>query len=81
MPRDIDFMKERSLEEIRKKISDGSAVVMTAQEICQLTQTGKKISFDEVDVVTTATKGLMSGTSCIMAFRVGEPGQFSRVKN
>jgi putative methanogenesis marker 16 metalloprotein len=73
-------MKQRSLDEIKKKISDGSAVVMTAQELCQLTQTGKKISFDDVDVVTTATKGLMSGTSCIMAFRVGEPGQFSRVK-
>lgn len=73
--------KKRSLDEIKKKISDGSAVIMTAQELCQIAQTGKKISFDEVDVVTTATKGLMSGTSAIIAFRIGEPKEFVKVES
>ncbi|MBN2155107.1 MAG: methanogenesis marker 16 metalloprotein [Candidatus Lokiarchaeota archaeon] len=72
--------KKRSIEEIRKKISDGSAVIMTAQELCQLTQSGKKISFDQVDVVTTATKGLMSGTSAVFSFRIGNPKEFVKVK-
>ena len=73
--------KERSIAEIRKKIADGSAVVMTAHEICQLTQQGKNIAFEDVDVVTTATKGLMSGTSAIMAFRVDDPKKFSKVRS
>ena len=72
--------KKRSLEEIKKKISNGSAVIMTAQELCQIAQSGKKISFDDVDVVTTATKGLMSGTSAILAFRIGNPKEFIKVK-
>ncbi|MCP4760914.1 MAG: methanogenesis marker 16 metalloprotein [archaeon] len=72
--------KERTIEEIKNKISDGSAVVMTAQEICMMVQSGKKLNFEDVDVVTTATKGLMSGTSAIMAFRIGEPGEFIKVK-
>ncbi|MBD3352071.1 MAG: methanogenesis marker 16 metalloprotein [Candidatus Lokiarchaeota archaeon] len=73
--------KERTLEEIKSKLKDGSAVVLTAQELCQMTQKGKKVKFKDVDVVTTATKGLMSGTSAIMAFRVSPPGKFKRVKS
>jgi putative methanogenesis marker 16 metalloprotein len=73
--------KKRSIEDIKKKISDGSAVIMTAQELCQIAQTGKKISFDDVDVVTTATKGLMSGTSAIFSFRIGNPKEFVKVKS
>jgi putative methanogenesis marker 16 metalloprotein len=72
--------KKRTLEEINKKIEEGSAVIMTAQEICQQYQKGKTVTFDEVDVVTTATKGLMSGTSAILAFRIGNPGDFTKVK-
>ena len=37
----MNFMgKKRSIEEIKQKISDGSAVIMTAQELCQIAQTG-----------------------------------------
>jgi len=72
--------KQRSLEEIKKKIADGSAVIMTAQELCQIAQSGKKIAFEDVDVVTTATKGLMSGTSAVLAFRIGNPKEFTKVE-
>jgi putative methanogenesis marker 16 metalloprotein len=34
------------------------------------------MSFDDVDVVTTATFGVMSGTAAILSIPVGEPGQF-----
>ncbi|MHA1730081.1 MAG: homocysteine biosynthesis protein, partial [Promethearchaeota archaeon] len=54
---------------------------MTAEEIVQAVQGGKTFNFEDIDVVTTATKGLMSGTSAIMAFRIGEPKQFIKVKN
>jgi putative methanogenesis marker 16 metalloprotein len=73
--------KKRSIEDIKEKIADGSAIILTAQELCQIAQSGKKISFDEVDVVTTATKGLMSGTSAVLAFRIGKPKEFVKVKN
>ncbi|MBO6274089.1 MAG: methanogenesis marker 16 metalloprotein [Methanobrevibacter sp.] len=35
-------------------------------------------SFDEVDVVTTGTCGVMSGTAAILNFIVSEPGEFIR---
>jgi putative methanogenesis marker 16 metalloprotein len=70
----------RTIEEIRAKIAQGTAVIMTAHELCQLTQKGKEVKFEDVDVITTATKGLMSGTSAVMAFRIGEPGEFIKAK-
>lgn len=73
--------KQRTIDDIKEKIENGVAKVMTAQELCQMVRKGKSISFYDVDVVTTATKGLMSGTSAIMAFRIGDPGEFERVKS
>jgi uncharacterized protein (DUF39 family) len=53
---------------------------MTAQEMCLLAENGRKFEFNDIDVVTTATKGLMSGTSVIMAFRVSEPRKHLKFK-
>ncbi len=72
--------KTRTIEEIQQKISDGSAVVMTAHELCKAAKSEENISFDDVDVVTTATKGLMSGTSAILAFRVTKPKEFKKAR-
>lgn len=77
----IPMAKERTIEEIKEKIEKGAARVITAQELCQMVRKGKTVSFDDIDVVTTATKGLMSGTSAILAFRIGDPGEFERVKS
>lgn len=71
----------RTIEEINRKIRDGTAVVMTAQELCAFTQKGRKITFEDIDVVTTATKGIMSGTSCIMALRIDEPRKHLKFKS
>jgi putative methanogenesis marker 16 metalloprotein len=73
--------QERTIEEIQQKISKGTAKVMTAHELCQQTYKGEVIKFEDVDVLTTATKGLMSGTSAILAFRIGEPGEFVKAKS
>ncbi len=77
---DNQNQKTRSIQEIQKKIADGSAVIMTAHELCKAAQDGKEIEFEDVDVVTTATKGLMSGTSAIMAFRVAKPKTFVKAR-
>ncbi|MFW9900219.1 MAG: methanogenesis marker 16 metalloprotein [Candidatus Thorarchaeota archaeon] len=67
------MVKKRKLSEIRKKIEDGSAVVLTVQELLDQIKEGKKVNFEDVDVVTTATKGLMSGIMGIFSFRLSPP--------
>jgi len=67
------LVKKRKLSEIRKKIEDGSAVILTVQELLDRINEGKKVNFEDVDVVTTATKGLMSGIMGIFSFRLSPP--------
>ncbi len=72
----------KTYEEIQKKIEKGTAVVMTALELCDLVRKGEgdNIGLEDVDVVTTGTKGLMSGSTAILHFRVSEPKKFKRAK-
>lgn len=74
-------MKKRTLKEIQEKIKNGNANVFTAEELCKLLEEGQEVNFEDIDVVTTATKGLMSGTTAIIQFRVSEPGLFQKAKN
>ena len=70
--------KKRSIQEIRKKIESGKAVIMTATELCDIIRAGKKISMKDVDVVTSATRGIMSGTLAILSFKVCDKRVFQR---
>ncbi|MHA1730464.1 MAG: methanogenesis marker 16 metalloprotein [Promethearchaeota archaeon] len=74
--------KTKTYEEIQRKIDDGTAVVMTANELCDLVRKGEgdSITVDDVDIVTTGTKGLMSGSTAILHFRVSEAKKFKRAK-
>ena len=36
----------------------------------------EEISLEDVDVVTTATRGIMSGTYAVLSFKVSEPDSF-----
>jgi putative methanogenesis marker 16 metalloprotein len=65
--------KTRTFEEINNKIASKKAVVMTVQEFIEKIADGEKIEFDDVDVITTATKGLMSGIAGVFSFRLAEP--------
>ncbi|MFX0029126.1 MAG: methanogenesis marker 16 metalloprotein [Candidatus Hermodarchaeota archaeon] len=58
---------------MRKKVEDGTAVVLTVQELLDLIQDNEKVKFEDVDVITTATKGLMSGIMGIFSFRLTPP--------
>jgi putative methanogenesis marker 16 metalloprotein len=71
-------MKKRPLGEIKKKLEDGSAVVMTASELCDIVRSGDKVSMDDVDVVTSATRALMSGTMAILSFKVTGKREYMR---
>ena len=67
------MVKKRKLSEIRKKIENGSAVVLTVQELLDRINEGKKVNFEDVDIITTATKALMSGIMGIFSFRLSPP--------
>ncbi|UCC18647.1 MAG: methanogenesis marker 16 metalloprotein [Promethearchaeota archaeon] len=67
------MVKKRTLSEIKKKIDNNSAIVLTVQELIDRIKEGKKVKFEDVDVVTTATKGLMSGIMGIFSFRLSPP--------
>ena len=65
--------KKRSLSEINKKIKADTAIILTVQDFIDRINDGEKIQFDDVDVITTATKGLMSGIMGIFSFRLSPP--------
>ena len=54
-----------TIEEINQKITNGEAKVLTAEEVTQMVINGEKPSAEDVDVVTTGTCGIMSGTAAI----------------
>lgn len=71
-------LKKRDINQINKRIDDGEANIYTAEEFKKLIKEDNAPSFDEVDVVTTGTCGVMSGTAAILNFIVSDPGEFIR---
>lgn len=70
--------KIRTIAQINEKIEEGEANIYTAEEFKKLIKKGDAPSFEDVDVVTTGTCGVMSGTAAILNFIVSEPGEFIR---
>lgn len=68
----------RSIPEIIRRIEKDRAVVMTSQEVCDLVKSGSQSELKDVDVVTTATRAVMSGTYAVFSFPVAHPGSFVR---
>lgn len=71
---------QRSISEIQQKIYNEKAIVLTAEELKKSIENGKSFNFEDIDVITTATKGLMSGTSAILGFRITEPKKYMKFK-
>ncbi|MHA1766400.1 MAG: methanogenesis marker 16 metalloprotein [Promethearchaeota archaeon] len=65
--------KKRTLTEINQKIEKGIANILSVQELIDRLKDGEKVRFEDVDVITTATKGLMSGVSGIFSLRLTPP--------
>jgi len=65
--------KKRKLSDIRRKINIGTANIVTVQEFINRLDNGERIKFEDVDVITTATKGLMSGIMGVFSFRLVAP--------
>lgn len=73
-------LTKRTISQINKKIEDGEANIYTAEEFKKLIKKGEAPDFDEVDVVTCGTCGVMSGTAAILNFVVSGPGEFIRAR-
>jgi putative methanogenesis marker 16 metalloprotein len=71
-----DYLKR--IAEINKKIKEGKAVILTIREFKEKIRRNEAVKAEDVDVVTTATCALMSGTAAIMSVPVAERGAFER---
>lgn len=76
----FQLTNNRTVGEINKKIENGEAKIYTAEEFKKLIKKGDTPSFEDVDVVTTGTCGVMSGTAAILNFIISEPGEFIRAR-
>jgi putative methanogenesis marker 16 metalloprotein len=72
--------ERKTVAEINEKLKNGEAVVMTAMEFKKEVRRGRKFKVSDVDVVTTGTRGVMSGTSAMLAIPLAEPGTFMRAR-
>ncbi len=70
-----------SYSDILKKVMQGEAVVITAEEVAELVLSGESSRLSEVDVVTTATRAVMSGTYAVLSFPVAKQASFLRAKS
>jgi len=70
----------KTIDGINKKIADGNAVVYTAAELKKAVAGGEKITAADVDVVTTGTFGIMSGTLAVLHVPVAAPGTFRQAE-
>ena len=70
----------KTVEEINTKIANGTAVVCTAAELKQRMASGETITAADIDVVTTGTFGVMSGTMAVLNIPVAAPGAFRQAE-
>ena len=68
----------QTIEEINRRITRGEATVLTAREVADLLAAGKEKEIKRVDVVTTGTMGLMSGTYAVLSFPIAKAGLHRR---
>jgi putative methanogenesis marker 16 metalloprotein len=68
----------KTIEEINDKITRKEAIILTAAELKSMVRDGQKVTVEDVDVVTTGTFGVMSGTMAVMMVPVAEKCSFER---
>jgi putative methanogenesis marker 16 metalloprotein len=69
---------KQTIATVKEKIDRGEAVVLTVQELYDRISGGDDTVAEEVDVVTTGTRGIMSGTYAVLSFPIAAPGTFER---
>ncbi len=72
---------KKSIQDINHRIKEGKATILTAEEVTRLAMDGEEPTAENIDVVTTGTCGIMSGTAAIFHLPVSEPGSFKKAKS
>lgn len=72
---------KRTIQEIEARIETGEANVLTAEEVTKMVLEGEEVTTADVDVITTGTCGIMSGTLAIFHLPVAEPGAFKKANH
>jgi putative methanogenesis marker 16 metalloprotein len=72
---------KKSISEINEKLKKGQAVVMTAMDFKKEVRSGYRFKVSDVDVVTTGTRGTMSGTSAMLVMPVDANGRSQSIKD
>ncbi|MGZ4951977.1 MAG: methanogenesis marker 16 metalloprotein [Halobacteriota archaeon] len=68
----------RTIAEINNKITTEEVIVCTASEFCDMVRAGEDVC--DVDVITSGTKGIMSGTYSTLSFKATEPNTFETAR-
>ena len=68
----------KTIDEINEKIAREEAIILTAAELKSIVRDGQMITARDVDVVTTGTIGVMSGTMAVMMVPVAEKCSFEK---
>lgn len=58
----------KTVAEINERLRRGEAVVLTAHELKEEVRRGRRFEVEDVDVVTTGSRGPMSGTAAALSF-------------
>ncbi len=69
-----------TIREINERLNKGEAIVMTSSDFKEEVRRGHRFTVGEVDVVTCATRGVMSGTAAMFVVPVTSPGVFTRAE-
>lgn len=69
------------IDEIQERIDGRRARVYTASELKSMVRKGIRPSADEVDAVTCATLGVMSGTMAVLSIPVAPVGTFRKAES
>ncbi|MDO5851806.1 MAG: methanogenesis marker 16 metalloprotein [Methanobacteriaceae archaeon] len=70
----------KTIHDIEEKIENKTANILTAQELKEQFRNNNEITVEDVDIVTTGTCGVMSGTTAILHLPVDKPGSFQKAK-
>ena len=70
----------KTIDAINRKIASGEAEVLTAAEFKQRVAEGERLTAADVDVVTTGTFGVMSGTLAVLHIPVAPPRSFRQAE-
>src|SRR6185437_4048608 len=72
--------RTKTISEINARLRNGDAVVMTALEFKNQVREGRSFTVDDVDVITTATRAIMSGTTATVVMPLAEAGRGAVLK-